>query len=291
MKQKHLLTVDCEEYFQPAAPPSRWDAFQQRIDRSARILLDMLDETQARATFFIVGWVAAKNPALLREIVRRGHDIACHSYWHRLVYTLDVREFREDTRRARSVIEQAAGVPVRGYRAPSFSIIPRSSWALEILREENFVYDSSIFPVLHDLYGWRGAARHPHVIETPAGQLWEFPPATFQIFGRWTLPVAGGGYLRILPMAYTRFGLRHAASEDAPFLIYCHPWELDTGQPRFPAGLRFRLRHYTGLHTMRDKLLKLLTGYSFTSIERFLAESPYPSAFQGGPDEPDRTRP
>jgi polysaccharide deacetylase family protein (PEP-CTERM system associated) len=188
------------------------------------------------------------------------------------VYTLNHDEFREDTRRARSVIEQALGHPVLGYRAPSFSITQKSSWALEVLCEEGFLYDSSVFPVLHDIYGWPGAPRDPHVIETPAGHMWEFPPATFQVFGRWTLPVAGGGYLRILPMAFTRFGLQQAASRNCPLLIYCHPWELDPGQPRFPSSLRFRLRHYTGLRTMKKKLLKLLACYSFTSIEKYLSE-------------------
>ncbi len=282
MKQLHILTVDCEEYFQPGAPCSQWDRFQQRVDYSTRLMLDLLDESRAMATFFVVGWVAERNQALVREIVNRGHAVACHSYWHRLVYELGVVEFREETRRARSVIEQTIGTPVRGYRAPSFSITPKSSWALEVLCEEGFVYDSSVFPVLHDIYGWRGAPRDPHVIETRAGCLWEFPPATFKLLGRWTLPVAGGGYLRILPMAYTRFGLRHAAKENRPLLIYCHPWELDTGQPRLPSSLRYRLRHYTGLRSMRDKLCALLECYSFIGIERYLEGLKHGSKVDGG---------
>lgn len=281
MKERHLLTVDCEEYFQPGAPLSQWDGFPQRLDYFTRLLLDMFDESGATATFFVVGWVAEKNPGLVREIVRRGHQAACHSYWHRLVYALEPVEFRKDTRRARSVIEHVTGRPVQGYRAPSFSITPKSSWATEVLCEEGFTYDSSIFPIRHDIYGWRGAPRNPHIIETPAGRLWEFPPATFPLFDRWNLPVAGGGYLRILPMAYTMFGLRHTEPEDHPLVFYCHPWELDSDQPRILAGLCYRLRHYTGLRTMREKLRKLLACYTFTSIEQYLGESPAP-ARQGG---------
>ncbi len=273
MKQKHLLTVDCEEYFQSQAPPLRWDSFQPRIDYSTRLLLDLFDEYQAMATFFVVGWIAERNAALVREIACRGHDVACHSYWHRLLYTLNASEFREDTRCVRSVVEQAVGCEVHGYRAPCFSITPKSSWTLEVLCEEGFLYDSSIFPVVHDSYGWPGEARDPHIIETAAGCLWEFPPATFRLFGRWTLPVAGGGYLRILPMAYTRFGLRRAATQDSPLVIYCHPWEIDPDQPRFSSGLDFRFRHYTGLRTMKKKLIDLLTRYTFISIEQYLSEA------------------
>ena len=258
----NVLSVDVEDYFHVEAfagvvPRSAWDSFPCRVEPNTRRLLDILDEHGTRATFFILGWVADRYPGLVREIVQRGHEPACHSYWHRLVYSLDREEFRRDTVRAKECIEQAAGIAIQGYRAPSYSITSRSLWALEILVEAGFTYDSSIFPVHHDLYGIPGAPRAPFRIETPSGALVEYPISTFR-WGGQNLPVGGGGYLRMLPLWYTRFGIRRLRQESVPLIVYLHPWEIDPAQPRITASLKSRLRHYTNLKHMEARLRSVL---------------------------------
>jgi polysaccharide deacetylase family protein (PEP-CTERM system associated) len=203
----------------------------------------------------------------VKEIQQRGHEIACHSFWHRPVYSLTPEAFRQDLREARTAIEQACGERVHGYRAPSWSITADSLWALQILAEEGFSYDSSIFPIRHDIYGYPGAKRVPHEIEKSGGRtLLEYPPATVQIFGR-TLPAAGGGYLRLFPLAYTRWAVRRLAEEDGrAVVVYFHPWELDPEQPRIAGSLKSRFRHYTNLGRMEARLRDLLERYRFESF-------------------------
>lgn len=221
----------------------------------------------------MVGWVAERFPALIREIAARRHDLACHSYWHRLVYQLSPKDFREDTQRAKDIIEQTSGQPVYGYRAPTYSIVAESLWALEILVELGFTYDSSIFPIHHDRYGIPSAPRAPFRIQTPAGPLIEYPLTTFQI-GAHRLPVGGGGYLRLLPRWYTRFGIRRAQQEGLPVIVYVHPWEIDNNQPRLPCTLTTRLRHYMNLSKTYDRLNDMLVEGNFTSFrESSLAET------------------
>jgi len=252
------------EAFTGVVNRSQWDSYPCRVENNTRRLLDILDEHATPATFFILGWVAERFPGLVREIVARGHEPACHSYWHRLIYTLDPEEFRQDTRRAKDAIEQAAGSAVYGYRAPSYSITARSLWALEILAELGFTYDSSIFPIRHDIYGTPDAPRAPFRMTTAGGPLLEYPITTFRCFGKHNLPVGGGGYLRILPFWYTRFGISRARREGLPLIVYLHPWEIDPDQPRIQAPLKSRCRHYTNLDKMDGRLRRLLGYMHFT---------------------------
>jgi polysaccharide deacetylase family protein (PEP-CTERM system associated) len=265
----HVMTVDVEDYFQVEAFADRvsrkdWSNYPSRIDRSTKILLDLFDEYHVLATFFIVGWVADQNPNLVRDIVARGHEPGCHSYWHRTVYSLTPEEFREDTRRARDRIEQAGGERVLGYRAPTWSITNECLWALDILGELGFEYDSSIYPIHHDLYGIPSAARFPYKHHlNQGGELQEFPPATVRIAGV-TLPAAGGGYLRMLPLSYTHFAFQQFERKTSfPLVVYLHPWELDPKQPRIAGRFKSRLRHYTNLSRMQERLRTLLERYEF----------------------------
>jgi polysaccharide deacetylase family protein (PEP-CTERM system associated) len=275
----HILSVDVEDYFQVEAfadivDRSQWEQFESRVEVNTRRMLDLLDEAGATATFFALGWIAERHPRLLKDIAARGHELGCHSYWHRLVHTLSRDEFADDTRLAKDRIEQAAGVRVIGYRAPTFSITKRSLWALEVLAAAGFVYDSSIFPIRHDVYGIPDAPRAPFRVSTPAGDLLEFPITTFRLPGAPNLPVGGGGFLRLLPLAYTRYGLRRAAAEGLPVVLYVHPWELDPDQPRIAGRLRSRLRHYTGLSRTAARLKAVLQDGRFTSFRDSGATAP-----------------
>jgi polysaccharide deacetylase family protein (PEP-CTERM system associated) len=279
--RKHAMTVDVEDYFQVEAFSDRvsrddWNNFPSRVDRGTRRLLDLFDEHHVQATFFIVGWVADQSSSLVREIVARGHEPGCHSYWHRTVYSLTPEEFREDTRRARDRIEQVGGRQVLGYRAPTWSITNECLWALDILGELGFEYDSSIYPIHHDLYGIPGAGRFPYKHHLKqGGELQEFPPATLTIAGA-ILPAAGGGYLRILPLGYTHFAIQQFERETSfPLVVYVHPWELDPNQPRIAGRFRSRLRHYTNLSRMEEKLRSLLERYPFGPLRDWL-EKPVP---------------
>ncbi len=271
MSLHNILSVDVEDYFQVEAfagviDRSSWDSYSCRVEANTHRLLDCFDEAGVHATFFTLGWVAERYPKLVAEIVARGHEPACHSYWHRLVYKLSPQEFREDTLRAKNCIEQAAGRAVYGYRAPSYSVTRDSLWALDILAELGFTYDSSIFPIRHDVYGIPDAPRFPYDVSTPSGPLKEFPITTFRLFGESNLPVGGGGYLRLLPMWYTKLGYQRSQREGLPLIAYIHPWEVDPEQPRIQARLKSRIRHYTHLASMMDRLKKLLDLGDFGSF-------------------------
>jgi polysaccharide deacetylase family protein (PEP-CTERM system associated) len=268
----HVLTVDVEDYFQVEAFADNvrredWDQYPSRVDANTRRVLDLFDQHNAKGTFFFVGWVADRFPELVREVQARGHELACHSYWHRTIYSLSPEEFRDDTRRAKQAIENAAGVVVTGYRAPSWSITKDCMWALEILAEEGFTYDSSIYPIHHDLYGVPGAQRFPYTFAWEKGlKLREYPPATLRFMGA-NLPVAGGGYLRIFPAAYNEMAFRvFEKNYSQRVVVYMHPWEIDPDQPRIAGKLKSRLRHYTQLKNMSSKVGRLLKRYPF---ERF----------------------
>jgi polysaccharide deacetylase family protein (PEP-CTERM system associated) len=268
---RFILSVDVEDYFQVEAfsaqvSRAEWDRWPSRVVANTQKALALCDECGAKATYFVLGWVADKFPALVREIAARGHELACHSFWHRLVYSMDPKSFREDLRQARTALEQAAGVKVTGYRAPSWSITAKSLWAFEILAEEGFLYDSSVFPIRHDIYGMPGAGRRPYPIETRAGTLTEYPPSTVEVWGN-RLPTAGGGYLRLLPFPYTEWSIRRLEKENSPLVVvYFHPWELDPDQPRIASGYKSRLRHYTNLHRMEPRLRHLLNGHRFEAF-------------------------
>lgn len=265
-----VLTVDLEEHFQVEAfsatvDRSQWERHASRLPENTHRLLDLFDEYGATATFFVVGWNAERHPELVREIARRGHELGCHSYWHRPVYELTPEQFADDTRRAKSAIEQAAGAAVAGYRAPSFSITRRTLWALPLLAEAGFDYDCSIFPIRHDLYGMPGGPRRPFLIQTESGPLVEFPLPTIRFAG-FTLPATGGGYLRILPVWYTQAAISRLRREELPLIVYVHPWELDPGQPHIAAGFVSRLRHYTNLAGTCGRLRRVLSAGKFRSF-------------------------
>ena len=266
----YILSVDVEDYFHVEAfadtvAPSTWGQYPSRVEANTHRLLDLFDEFDAKATFFVLGWIAERHPGLIREIVVRGHELACHSYWHRVIYRLSPHEFWEDACRSKHVIEQAAGIAIKGYRAPNYSVTSKSLWALDILAETGFSYDSSIFPIRHDIYGIPDAPRFPFRITTRSGSLVEYPITTFRFVGS-NLPVGGGGYLRILPFWYTRLGLNRAEKEGLPRIIYVHPWEIDPEQPRLQGCARSRFRHYTNLRKTYDRLRFLLGQGKFQSF-------------------------
>ncbi len=269
--------MDVEDYFQVEAfagsvDRSGWDKWPSRVVANTHRVLDLFDRHNAKGTFFFVGWVAARFPQLLREVQSRGHELACHSYWHRTVYSLTPDEFREDTRQAKHVIENATGVAVNGYRAPSWSITKSCLWALDILAEEGFTYDSSIYPIHHDLYGVPGGQRFPYTQACANGlTLREFPPATLRILGT-NLPAAGGGYLRIFPSAFTELAFRTFEKNGERVVVYLHPWELDPEQPRIQGPLKSRVRHYTNLKHMHTKLNTVLSRRKFQPFKDVLAE-------------------
>lgn len=268
----NVLTVDVEEYFHPTevqayVNQSQWAELPSRIDDQLRHVLDLTEKKGIKATFFVLGWVAEHRPEAIRAIVAAGHEIGCHSYAHQLIYQLSPREFRRDTQRAVAAIEDAIGVTPRAYRAPSYSITRDSLWALEILVEQGFAYDSSIYPIAHDRYGIPGSERHAHVIHTPSGPIREIPIATVLLPDGSVAPIGGGGYLRLLPYRYIAAGIRRVNREEQqPVCIYFHPWEMDPGQPRLATGLISRARTYSGLKGMRSKLERLLSDFRFSTL-------------------------
>ena len=270
----NAISVDVEDYFHAEALAAyvrrdEWDTLQSRVVDNTLRVLELFNPSGVKATFFILGWVADRFPKLVREIQGAGHEIACHSYFHRPIYRLSPEEFREDTRRAVRAIEDACGIKLEGYRAPTFSITKNSLWALEILAEEGFQYDSSIFPIHHDLYGMANWPRFPTVCTLQdKRELLEFPLSTFRLLGtNW--PFGGGGYLRIFPSSYTHRGFFELNErEKMPVIVYFHPWEVDPDQPRFNLGARSRFRHYTNLKRMKQRIADLLQRYSFVPLSQ-----------------------
>lgn len=268
----NALTIDVEEYFHPTEVQKTigldsWKDRPSRVEDQIRRILELLDEKNTKATFFVLGWVAEYHPEMVRSIVAAGHEVACHSYAHQLVYHLTPKEFRIDTRRAVAAIEDACGVSPKAYRAPSYSIVADSFWALEILVEEGFTHDSSIYPISHDRYGIPGFNRHAQIIETPAGPIQEIPIATAKLSKGQVAPIGGGAYLRLLPYRYTAAGLRRLNSDEGQrACVYFHPWEIDPDQPRIATGAISRLRTYAGLNGMYDKISRLVTDFKFGTL-------------------------
>jgi polysaccharide deacetylase family protein (PEP-CTERM system associated) len=272
----NALTVDVEDYYHVEAfadriPLETWPQYPSRVGDNTRRVLEIFHNAGARATFFVLGFVAEREPSLVRDILAAGHEVGCHSHLHRRVFTMTPQEFREDLRRGRAAIEDAGGQRVLGYRAPTFSIVEKSLWAIEILAQEGFLYDSSVFPVLHDLYGMPGAPRFAFSWQCAEGRsVYEIPPQTVRFLGR-NLPVAGGGYLRILPMLYTRWALRRIRKQDRqPAVVYFHPWEIDPAQPRLPGKLKSKIRQYLNLKRMDNRIRELLGSGQFVSMETYL---------------------
>lgn len=275
----NALTIDVEDYFQVTAfegvvDRKDWAVYPSRVENNTRRVMALLDEHGIKATFFVLGWVAERFPLMVREMADNGHEVACHGYGHELVYNMTPESFRADVRQAKNILENITGRPVLGYRAPSYSIVERTMWALDVLIEEGFVYDSSIFPIMHDNYGIPGAERFPHDITRPSGTIREFPLTTLSMSlpGRtMALPIAGGGYLRLLPVGVIHWGMRRInTKENQPTVLYFHPWEVDPDQPRIKARLKSRFRHYVNLETTEGKIRTLLTGLDFGTMAEVL---------------------
>lgn len=273
----NALTIDVEDYyhvsaFESVVRPQDWDEYESRVGTNTRRILDILDEYRARATFFVLGCVAERDPSLVQAIHKHGHEVASHGYSHRRIYTQTPQQFREETGKAKSIVEDIIGHPIIGYRAASYSITGKSLWALDILAEEGFRYDSSIFPIIHDLYGIPGHERFFCLLNrSGSGSIAEIPLSTIRFMGI-NLPAAGGGYVRLLPYAATKFALLNLNKyEQQPAVVYFHPWEIDPEQPRIRCGWKSRFRHYTNLRGMEDKVRKLLSSFSFAPIREVYA--------------------
>lgn len=272
MNLTNYLTIDVEDYFQVLAfadivPLDTWDTYPSRVVDNTRRILSILEKQDVKATFFILGWTANKHPELVSEINTKGHEIACHSFYHRPIYKLSPEEFKKDTAKSKDILEQITGKKIQGYRAPSYSITRDSLWALDILEELGFTYDSSIFPVHHDNYGIPDAPRFEYTI--PNSTLKEYPISTLNIAG-YKLPVAGGGYFRLFPYWFTKMALQRINTADRqPFIFYLHPWEFDPNQPKFnKARKKSKFRHYINLDKTNLRFEKLLNVFTFSSIEQ-----------------------
>ncbi|HEX5138153.1 MAG TPA: XrtA system polysaccharide deacetylase [Planctomycetota bacterium] len=272
---RHALTVDVEcwyhaENLRPVAPRGDWGRLEARVAKSTDLLLDLFDRRGVKATFFVLGDAAEREPGVVRAIAARGHEVACHGWSHELIYRQTPEVFRDETRRAKALLEDLSGTAVTGYRASTFSIVERSLWALDILADEGFLYDSSIAPVRHDRYGIPSSPRAPHLRPARGGTITEFPVSCGSFFGL-RLPV-GGGFFRLLPVGWTRKAL---AALETPGTIYLHPWEFDPDQPR-PKGLPAlnRFRHYVGVSGALGKLDALLQALPFGPMSDVLAAFP-----------------
>lgn len=274
----NALTVDVEDYYQVSAFANNvaydhWDRHESRVERNTAHILDIFSEAGVQATFFVLGWVASRHPGIVREIVARGHEVACHGYSHRLIYNQSPDEFRNETLSSKRLLEDQAQCDVFGYRAASYSITRKSLWALDILHECGFVYDSSIFPIRHDRYGIPDAEPEPHVHVTPNGSsIIEFPVTALDMrFAK--LPLGGGGYFRLFPYWLTRAGLKLVnARARSPFIFYLHPWELDVDQPRLDGTWFSRFRHYNNLDRCEARLKALLNDFAFAPAKNVLCD-------------------
>jgi polysaccharide deacetylase family protein (PEP-CTERM system associated) len=271
----HFFTVDVEEHFQVSAfdrvvSRDDWLRLPGRLDRNIPLLLEQLERFGTTGTFFVLGWVARHRPQIVRDIARAGHEIASHGFWHERVNTISPDRFRHDVRSSKAALEDLVSAPVHGYRAPSFSIVPGGEWAFDVLLEEGYTYDSSVFPIQRRGYGYPGAPREPYLIEREAGTLREFPLAT-ALFGGVRVPAAGGGYLRHFPFWVILRAFTEAARRSMPATFYVHPWEIDPSQPRFDVGFLTRWRHYHGLSLTYARMEDLLGRFCFTSIGAYLA--------------------
>lgn len=273
----NALTIDVEDYYMVSAFSDvvkfeDWTRFESRVEQSTNLLLDCFDEYDVRATFFVLGWVAEHVPHLIKAIHRRGHEVACHGYNHRLVYDLSPQDFCEDTRKAKHILEDITGEAVKGYRAASYSITNRSLWALDILIKEGFAYDSSVFPIHHDRYGVPESERFSYLIRRKEGELLEIPPSTLRIFGK-NIPLAGGGYLRLFPSQFTERGLRFINEKERhPAVVYVHPWEVDMNQPKINGSMLSLFRHHVNINKTQYKLRRLLGGFRFAPMRDVFAD-------------------
>ncbi len=271
----NALSIDVEDYFQVSAAEGivnykDWDKYESRVVRNTQKVLTILKESNTKATFFVLGWIAERFPELIKEIYSQGHEIGSHGYSHRLIYKQGAKKFREDIRKSKKIVEKIVGDKVIGYPAPSFSITKNSLWAFEILKEEGFLYDSSTFPILHNRYGIPRAKRSIHKIDLEEREeIIEFPLSTIKLLNV-NFPVAGGGYFRFFPLFLTRFAIKHINQEGFPAIVYLHPWEFDPGQPKIGLFGLNRFRHYVNLHKNENKLKSLLGTFQFLPLREIL---------------------
>lgn len=274
---RNAMSVDVEDWFHPEAVrghvPTDWSGLEPRAGAAVDGLLQLFAAHRVRATFFVLGWVAEREPELVPRIAAAGHEIASHGYAHHMITSQTPAEFAADLRRSLRVLRAQSGQAVLGYRAPSFSVVRDTLWALDVMVDAGLEYDSSIFPVHHDRYGIPDAPRAPYRIREIAGRmLWELPPVTGRVAGR-NLPAAGGGYLRLLPYAFNAWALRRINAEGLPGIVYTHPWEYDPQQPRLALPALRALRHYHGIGRTKDKLGRLLQEFEFGTCADVLREA------------------
>ncbi|MEK6763138.1 MAG: XrtA system polysaccharide deacetylase [Nitrospirota bacterium] len=273
VRPMHCLSFDVEEHFQVSAFWSearrqQWDRYESRVEDNTRKLVELLAQHGTKATFFVLGWVAERHPDLVKLLVGQGHEVASHGYGHELVTTQSPEQFRHDVRKAKDILEHLTGSPVLGYRAPSFSITDQSQWALTILVEEGYSYDSSMYDRFQRSETARGSNGLVQ-IDTVAGRIWEISPSTLNVCG-FQVPVAGGGYFRLFPYATSKAFLQRLEKQGAKLVMYLHPWEIDPEQPRMDGSWTAQFRHYLNLHKMEKRLATLLVDFQFGSIVQIL---------------------
>lgn len=272
----HALTIDVEDYFQVSAfednvKVEQWGQYESRVERNTHKILDLFDENNVSGTFFTLGWVAKKYPKLVEEIAKRGHEVASHGYSHKLIYKQSQNVFRQETIASKKILEDTAQMPIKGYRAASYSITKNSLWALDILAEAGFEYDSSVFPVRHDRYGIPSSPVEPYIIETEKGnRIKEYPLSTANI-GSIRLPVAGGGYFRLYPFWFFKWLVNRSIKQhNSSYIFYLHPWEVDPDQPKIDASFVSTFRHYNNLDKCEVRLSKFLKLFDFSTVENVL---------------------
>lgn len=273
-KISNALTVDVEDYFQVenftrVISFSDWDKYESRVVKNTEKVLKILDDSGTKATFFVLGWVAEHFPELVKKIHQAGHEIASHGYAHKLIFTQTPEKFRTDLRRAKNILEDIIQKSILGYRAPTYSITHRSLWALDILAEEGFKYDSSIFPIHHDKGGIPDAKQYPYHVQNSNGGIWEFPLSTVRILGQ-NVPFSGGGYFRFFPYRFVKWAIKSINKTGYPAILFIHPWELDPEQPRINVNMVSRFRHYVNLSKTEGKLIRLLNDFKFAPVKEVL---------------------
>ena len=276
--KRHIFTVDVEEYFQVEAfseyiNPGDWNRYPGRVEETTERLLGILKNHRVHGTFFVLGWLAERYPSLVRRIAAEGHEIGSHGFGHEMITKMTRDEFRKDIRKSKIILEDITATAVKGYRAPTFSIVQKTSWAYPILSEEGYRYSSSVFPVVHDRYGWPEFGEEPKkMVSGGEGDLWEVP-LSVGFIGFLKVPFGGGGYLRWYPWFLTKRFLRNLVKDGRPLHLYIHPWELDPHQPDVPAPMLKRIRHRVGIAKMERKVTDLLQSLEFGSISQYLEES------------------
>ena len=274
----NAMTVDVEDYFHVAAfenniSVQQWDSIECRVERNVDEILALFSEHNIKATFFLLGWVAERYPALIKRVAELGHEVASHGYWHRRATTQTKEEFEDDVKSSKALLEDISGQEVKGYRAPSYSIGRENIWSLDVLKETGYTYSSSIYPVKHDLYGLPEAPRFGFFYKE-AGGILEIPVTTMQYAGK-NLPCGGGGFFRLFPYVYFQWAIKRVNRVDGESgIFYFHPWEIDVDQPRVKgASAKSRFRHYLNLHRMKPRLNKLLQDFNWRRMDELFLDS------------------